>query len=157
MNPTPAALAWIDTYAAGLAGGWASNGNAAILAAANAATVANPVPQPTVPAGYTPQSLLSLLSATSAANVESFAGLQGLFDAINAANGPGILAALALLQASGKVQSSEVTAIEGAIAATVPSPSWPSKVGAAQAALGRPLDAADLAIARALYAPGTTS
>jgi hypothetical protein len=155
LNPTPAAIAWIDAYAAGLPGGWATNDDAAIVAAANAPAVANPVPQGTVPAGYTPASLLSLLSATSAANVESFAGLQGLFDAIGSADSPGILAALALLQASGKVQSTEVAAIQSALSATVPDPSWPSKIGAARSAIGRPIDSADVAETRSIHAPGT--
>jgi hypothetical protein len=155
VRPTPAARAWIDTYAAGLAGGFASNDDASIVAAANAETISNPSPQGTVPAGYTPQSLLALLSAASAANVEGFPGLQGLFDAIVSGNGPGIVAALALLQAGGKVQASEVSAIEAAIAATVPDPAWPAKIGAARAALGRPLDLDDVSETRAQFAPGT--
>jgi hypothetical protein len=155
VNPTPNAMAWINAYADGLSGGWASNNDAAIVASANAATIANPTPQGTVPAGYTPQSLLALLSATSAANLDGFAGLQGLFDAIGSGDSAGILSAVALLEATGKVQASEAAAIEAALSATVPDPSWPPKIGVAQASIGRPVDAADVAEARAIHAPGT--
>lgn len=149
MNPTPDAIAAIATFVAGLSGGWTGNTDAQVVAAANDPAVANPAPQGQVPAGYSAASLLALLSQASAANVESFPGISRLFDDILAQDSPRVLATIALMSASGRILSSEATAMTAAVTATQADPSWQSQIGWAQANLGRPLDLADSAAARA--------
>ena len=149
MNPTPAAIAAIDIFVAGLAGGWASNTDAQVVTAANNPTVANPAAQGQIPAGYSAASLLGLLSQSSAQNVESFPGIAQLFADIVSQNTPSVLAAVSLMLASGRILSSEASAIGTAVVAIQPDPAYQSHVGWAQANLGRPLDLYDSATARA--------
>jgi hypothetical protein len=150
MNPSPAAIAAINTYVGGLAGGWVGNTDAQIATAANTPAIANPTPQGTVPTPFTFTSLLGSLSQSSAANVESFPGVSDLYNDIIAQNGPRVLAAIALMSASGRILSAEATAMTTTINATELDPTWPAQVGWAQANLGRPLDANDSAVARAI-------
>lgn len=148
MNPSPAATAWIQGYVTANFGGWSGVSNAQVLAAVNAPSIANPVAQATVPRAYTFASLLGLLSQASAANIESFPALSKLFDDILAQNSANVLAAIALMGASGRIQSSEATALTAAVNATQLDPSWPSQISPAQANLGRPADIEDISAAR---------
>jgi hypothetical protein len=61
-----------------------------------------------------------------------------------------VLAAIALMTASGRILSSEATAMTATVNATELDPSWPAQVGWAQVNLGRPLDLSDSATARAI-------
>lgn len=157
MRPTATALEWINYYASSLAGGWASNSNAAILTAANNPTVANPVPQATVAKPFTLTQVLGSLSAASQANLKGFAGFEGLRNDVNANNIASCVAwAEYLAGGAAIITSTEAASILAIVQATQPDPTYQAKIGAAQAALGRPLDSGDLAVARPLYAPGTT-
>jgi hypothetical protein len=149
MNPSDTAIAWIKSYVASLSDSWAGNTDRDVVTAANTPSIANPAPQGTVPKPYTAASLLGLFSQASAASVEGFPALQGLFDAISAQDGASIAAAVALLEASGRVQPSEAAAITAAVTATEPDPSYPALIGAAQSHIGRTLDIDDVATARA--------
>jgi hypothetical protein len=150
MNPSPAAIAAINTYVGGLSGGWAGNTDAQIVTAANTPAIANPTPQGTVPTPFTFATLLGSLSQSSAANVESFPGISDLYNDIIAQNSARVLAAIALMTASGRILSSEATAMTATVNATELDPSWPAQVGWAQVNLGRPLDLSDSATARAI-------
>ena len=156
MNPTPDARTWIDAFASGLAGGWAGNDDAAVVGAANNATVANPAKQGTVPVPYTFAALLGSLSQASAANVEAFPGISSLYADILAQNSPHVLAAIQLMGASGRITSGEASAMTATVGATQPDPSYRPQIGQALANLGRPLDVADVAMTRNQYASGTT-
>ncbi len=155
-RPTATALDWINFYATSLAGGWAGNTDAAILTAANAATIANPASQATVPKPFTLTQVLGVLSAASQANLKAFAGFAGLRDDVNANNVSACVVWAAYLAGGAAIiTSAEESAILAIVEATQPDPTYPAKIGAAQAAIGRPLDSDDLAVARPIYAPGT--
>lgn len=155
MYPSPAAASWIDGFAAGLSGGWAANTDAAIVAAANAATVDNPAPQGTVPKPYTFGDLVGQLDATAAANLCGMAGLDTLIAQINSSDATAAARWVGLLELAGKIAPAQGSAMLAIVRATEPDPSWPPRIGAAQAALGRPVDAADVSEARDQHAPGT--
>lgn len=149
MRPSPAAINWIKAFASSLPGGLAGNTDEQVVAAANAATVANPTPQGTAPKPYGFADLLGVLSQASVANVEAFPGISQLYDDTAVRANPRVLAAIALMSAAGRVTAAEASAMRAVVNATLADPSWPAKIGAAQANLGRALDTEDSATARA--------
>lgn len=149
MNPSPAAVTWIQSYVTGLTGSWSGNTDRAVVAAANTPSVTNPQSAPTVQTPYTAVSLLSLLSSGSAANLVTFPAIHDLFADIASTNSAAVLDAVALLVTASRITSSEATAITAAVTATEPQPGWPAQIGVAQANLGRVLDTSDVAAARA--------
>lgn len=148
MNPSPAAVAAIQTYAAALSGGWAGNADDAILAAANAPSVANPTPQPTVAKPYTYVDLLGHLSAGSIAKLVVLPSLPTIVDSINAGNLLACQRWIATLVAGAIITGDEATALGGVMAATEPDPAFPARISWAEADIGRPLDLSDISEAR---------
>lgn len=148
MNPTPQAIAKIQAYVAAMSGGW-SNSDAAILAAYNTPTIANPTPQATVLVPYTSSTLLGDLSAASAANVAAFPAIDQLYADIESNNTPRVAATVALLALGERITSAEATTINGVLTATQPDPTWQSQISQAQSDLGRVADEDDIAAARA--------
>jgi len=149
MNPSPAAITWIQGYVEALTGSWSGNTDRTVVSSANSPTITNPQSAPTVPVPYTAAGLLSLLSSGSIANLAAFPAIHDVFDDVAAQNTPNLLAAVGLLEAAGKITINEAAAITSALTATEPQPGWPAQIGAAQANLGRLLDASDVAMARA--------
>ena len=148
MNPSHAAIAWIQAQVAAMSGAWAGNTNAQIVAALNTPSIANPVPQGKVPVPYTAAGLLGLLSPGSITNLASFPAIHDLFADIEAQSTVAIGDAVALLAAAGKITTAEATAVNAALAATEPDPTWQSQISLAQANLGRPVDLFDVEAAR---------
>lgn len=149
MNPTPQAIAAIETYVAGLSGGWAGNTDSQVATAANLPAVANPAPRATVPTPFTLAGLLGQLGSASLEHLASFTGLAQLQADVNAQNIPNCVAWCGFLAAAAVITSGEAAAIAAIVTATELDPSWPVTVGWAQATIGRPLDLNDSAIARA--------
>lgn len=150
MNPSPVAIALINTYVTGLPGGWAGNTDAQVVAAANLASVANPVPQGTIFTPFTLASLAASISASSRSNLKSFAALDSLIADINANNIANCLAWWTVLAGMAVITSAEATALTATVQATELNPAWPAQVGWAQANLGRPMDIYDSQIARVI-------
>jgi hypothetical protein len=149
MNLSPAGITAVNTYVAGMAGGWTGNADATILAAVNNPTIANPAAQGTVPAGYSVTSLLGLLSTGSLSSLRTFPALTQLSQDIASNNSGNVLVAVEALAAFGDITSAEATAVAGAVNATVADPSYEAHIGWAQANLGRALDLNDIEEARA--------
>jgi hypothetical protein len=149
MNPSPAAITWIRTFGSTVSGGWASNTDAEVVTAANTPSTTNPVAQATVAKPYTVSGLLGLLSQASLVNVYEFPAVHDLFVDIEGQSTAAVLDAVSLLLGSGKILSSEATALNAALLATQIDPSWTSQISAAQANLGRNIDTYDSAAARA--------
>ncbi len=147
MNPTPGQIAAIRAYVAGLSGAW-NNTDAQIRAAIAASSVANPVQQATVPKPYTATGLLGVLSTQSQGNLVVFPAIHDLLVDIQTQDSANVLAAVSLLAATGKITSAEATAIQSAVTATEPDPSWTSTVTWDLANLGRPIDDFDIEAAR---------
>lgn len=148
MNPTADAIATIRAYVAGLPGAW-SNTDDQVVAAANAATIANPAPQGAIPRPFTMGDVLGKLSAPSLQALRSFAGLEGLRSDVNGQALAACVEWCAYLPGAGVITPDEAAGILGVVEATIPDPSYQAQIGWARHTLGRPLDAADVATARA--------
>ncbi len=149
MNPTPTAIAAIDTQVSNIAGGW-TNTDAELVAALNNPTVTNPSPQGAVPTPFTMLQLFAVLSSGSETNVRALAYLPNILADVAANNVANCLAWVDLL-AGGNVPAisgGEATALNAIISATEPTPGYQSLIGWAQANLGRAVDAFDVAAAR---------
>lgn len=159
MNPSPAQVASIKGFVAGLAGGW-GNTDAQIRAAMAATTVANPTPQATVGKPYTASTVLGS-GQISAASVGKLLTLPS-FDAsvIPLLNLPAKAAAdTASLAAwaGAYLEGGTITQAEhdylaapttGVFNLTEPDPSWTASVPWDVGTLGRPVDDFDLETAR---------
>lgn len=154
MNPSSSAIASIQAFVGTLAGGWSSNTDVQILAAIQAAKVANPVTtQPTIPKPYTFADVMGCLSAASVVNIRSLPTSTALITAINARDSVSITNWLGALQAGTPlITSAEATAVLAVVNATEPDPSWTAQVAWDIGTLGRAADVADIHAAR--IAPG---
>ena len=114
----------------------------------NAASVANPVPQATIPTPYTLAQFISALSAGSLTNLKTLSWLYNLAQDIGLMNTPSVLIDLQLLKATGVILAAEYTTLSTAVNSTELDPSWPAQVGWAQANIGRPVDLNDIATVR---------
>ena len=149
IGATPAEITAIQSFVAGLSGGW-TNSTDAIYSAMAGATVPNPVtPAPQVPAGYTIGSLTALLSASSLATLRGYPGLADVGTAVAAQQSAVVLNHVAGVLALGFITSAEASAITAAVDATVADPTWTSTVSWLVA---NPITKADIETAR--FAPG---
>jgi hypothetical protein len=169
LNPSPAAIALIDTYVTGLSGGWAGNTDSQILAAINAPVTANRTAQGTVPATFTADSILSsgVISAASVAKLLALPSYdstvipllnQATKSATDVTNLNGWATAYFM---AGALQQSEFDALAapaphttagvatGLFNQTVADPTYQSQLSWAQVNLGRPADENDIATVRA--------
>jgi hypothetical protein len=157
MNPTPAAITTIRTKVSALSGGWAGNADNALLATAlNTEQVDNPVAQPTVPRVMYESELAAILSDPTKDSDPTNGSLAKLLNWTNfglvkadivANNLVGIALWATELELLGILTSAQKAAVQ-AYTEPIPDPNWTAQVSWAQANLGRPVDAADIAAAR---------
>lgn len=143
MNPSPAAIQWICEQSPD----WQQS-DAALADALNGVLVPNPAPAPLVPVHTTAVTLLPLLSQESLGKLEA----ANLLTTINAAIGFGRMWEVGnWVQYGvfrGHISPEEAEALAQALALTHPDPSHPAQVPQTLLAIGRLLDADDLAAAR---------
>lgn len=143
-NPTPAAIAAIRGHVAD----WAPT-DAEIAAALNTATEPNPVPQGTVPRYLLTADVLGLLSPASVGALFDSGNLPDMRDTIVAQDREGVVTWAAAALLAGKINQAEHDAVAAMAQETVPDPAWQAEVSWAVLTLGRAVDAADIAAARA--------
>lgn len=143
MNASPAAIASIQAQVTD----WTQS-DAAIVAALNAPSVANPVPQPTIPTPFTIGEIFGMASAPSLVKLAAVPFLPDVRNLILANDRSGCAIYTNLFLVSGTILQSEHDAIMGVLAATQPDPSWAAQISWAEANLGRQVDAFDIAASR---------
>lgn len=147
MNPNPNQIAWIRSFVATLPDGWETP-DAAIVEAANAATVPNPNSQPTVAKPFTAADLIGNLDPAAIARLRSFPSLPRVLDDVAKNDVAGCNLWLTMLLVAQDVNQAQHDAMAAVVNATWGDPSWRPQVGAAEAAIGRPLDQHDTLAAR---------
>jgi hypothetical protein len=150
MNPSPQAIALINTYVVSLSGAWAGNTDAAIVAAANLANVTNPVAQTTIPTPFTAVGLFSQISVASRTNLKTFTALDALLEDVFNQNIPHCLQWWGILSGVAVITAAEATTLTTAVNATELNPAYQALVSWAEINLGRPLDLNDAMTARFL-------
>jgi hypothetical protein len=154
MNPSPAAVAWVQAQNPS----WSTQTDAQIAVTLNAATADNPLEQGQVAVVIDESALLAKLidpSNGSLAKLLNWPNFDLLKADIDAGNVVGIEKWCAVLSATDPgtatspfITQGEAAAIVAYVTSTVADPDWASTVPAPVAALGRSLDAADVAVAR---------
>lgn len=166
-NPTPAAVAAIKSKVAAL-GGFAALTDAQVVAALNAADVANPAPQGTVPKPFQATDVGAIVSSATLAGILAIPAfemtIRPMLDNPNPKDSDTILRLnqwAAELFKAGKLTQSEFDALaaptpgtttgaaEGLFNQAVADPSYQPQLSWATVNLGRPVDTADSAYARA--------
>lgn len=145
-HPSPAAVTAIRAHVSD----WTPT-DAQIVAALNTPAIANPTPQPSIPAPLTEDGLAGLLTDATNGSIARLVNYvnYGLVQAdILAGNRARIGGWAGKLAVAGIITVGEATAIGAALAATVPDPAWPALISWAVANLGRPVDADDVATSR---------
>lgn len=145
-SPSAAAVAWIKAQKPDF-----TQTDAAIAAALNAETAANPLPHPTVPSILDEAPIMALLTDpanNSIGKLMSWVNLPLLFADIAAQARARVVVWVKTLPLSGLITASESTAILSYLNTPVPDPSYQATVSAPVAAIGRPLDAEDIEAAR---------
>lgn len=142
-NPSPAAIAWIQSAVAD----W-SLSDAAIAMALNARMVANPADRPIVPLPFAVGDLLGVLDSGAMGNLGHHPSLPRILDDIAAMNRPGLMMWVTTLAAAGDITAPQRTALEAILAATGPDPAWPNEVPEPVVHIGRLVDPDDIAAAR---------
>lgn len=148
MNPSPAAVAWIQGQVGAMSGAW-TNTNAQIVTTLNTTLAANPTPQATVPKPYTVQTVMGALAASSQKNVAGYVSLSAVLDSVNAGDTPGVLTWASVLEMLGLITSTDVSAVQSLVTATELDPTWQSQLPISVINLGRLVDQYDVQAARA--------
>jgi hypothetical protein len=140
-SPSPEAIALIRARVAD----W-SPGDAAIAADLNGPAADNPSPQGQTPRPFTAIDLLGAIDPTRRAAVKPLLGpIRPDLDAQDARAIVGWAESLLLI---GDLQQADVDALIAVVTATEPDPAWTARLSWAQADLGRPADAEDVAASR---------
>jgi len=147
-NPSPAAVAWLRAQVAD----WAPD-DAALATALNAALAPNPGARPELERPMDALSLIAKLSQESLTHVEGANLLVEINRAIAARERVTVQRWVTYCYARGHITEAEHTAIQTELAEQLPDPEWSAEVPAPVAALGRTVDADDLAAARAAEDP----
>lgn len=147
MNPSPAAITWIQTQVGAMAGTW-TNTNAQIVTTINGTLAANPTPQATVPKPYSVQSVMAALSTTSQKNVAGYVSLAAVLASVNEGDSVGVMTWANVLESLGLITTTDVTAVEGVVTATQPDPTWQAELPISVINLGRLIDQYDVQAAR---------
>ena len=147
-NPSPSVITALDAKVPTLSGGWTGNTDAAIAGLLNATSIANPLPQATVPKPFTVAQVFGLLSGASVANLKTVPYVPDIRDKVQANDIPGCVLYLNLLLAGSVITQAEHDLILAAVTATQPDPSYQAQISWAVATINRPIDAADVAAAR---------
>jgi hypothetical protein len=165
VTPTPAAMVLINGLVNAVSGGWAGNGDVALVAALNSPTSPNPTPQGTIYTPFTVMQVENLLTSTDLAAVlelPEFGGDQGMLNLLEetpqtAETVTELNDWAESLAAANKITSTELSALQSLFNATESDPSWPATVPTISlpSQLGRLCDIADIAATRAVYAPET--
>ncbi len=143
MNPSPAAIAAIRAQVTD----WTPN-DTTIAANLNAPTVANPVSQATVSKPFGPADLIGCLDAATLSKLTGKPTIVAIVQAALVQDRPTLTALVALGVAAGDLTTTQQSAIDAVLAASIPDPSWQAQIGWAQANLGRPVDSSDIAASR---------
>jgi hypothetical protein len=122
--------------------------DAAIAAALNTATLANPIPAATVAKPFSVRDMMSSLDAAALGKIYNLPSLPRLLDDIEAGDLVRLENWLALLQAGGTLTAAQAATLSGMIHATMPDPSWSAQISWAVANVGRAVDFQDVADAR---------
>lgn len=147
MNPSAPAVAAIVARVATIPGGFPGNSDAQLAGFLNAPTVANPAPQAQVPRPFTASDLVSAAAPSSRQALGPV--LSGAAAAlIVGQDAPHLAAGLDALALVGTITAVDQAAMKAVLAQTLPDPAYRPQLGWAEATLGRPVDAADLAAAR---------
>lgn len=142
-NPTPAAIAAIQARVSD----WSPT-DAEIAAALNAATEINATPQELVPKALTVEALMGVLSPEAVAHFYQHPSWGLMRDDVRAQNRVGVATWTAAAFAAGRIAQADHDAVAAELAAQVDDPDWSAMVSWAVLALGRPVDARDVAAAR---------
>jgi hypothetical protein len=145
VNPSPAAVNLIRSEVSD----W-SPSDPAIVAELNTPSIPNPTSRGTVPVPLSVAAVLGALSQASIMNL--FTKGSGIVptirDDLNAQDRNACALWAQGLAESSIITSGELGALQAVLTATQLDPSWPAQISWAQANLGRPVDAADVAAAR---------
>jgi len=142
-NPTPAAVTWLRSQVTD----WAPD-DASLAAALNAELSANPAVCPQVPRPMDALSLIAHLSPESCAKLEGAQLITEVNRAIAAAERETVQRWVIYSGSRGHITPDEYAALLAELAEQVPDPEWSAEVPAPVVALGRTVDADDLAAAR---------
>lgn len=143
-NPTPAAVTWLCAQVTD----WALD-DAALAMALNATLVENPVFCPQIPRPMDALSLIAHLSPESCAKLEGAQLITEVNRAISASERETVQRWVTYSVSRGHITTDEYGALMGELAELIPDPEWSAEIPVSVAALGRPVDADDLAAARA--------
>lgn len=144
MNPSPQAVAAIRSAVAD----WTPD-DAAIAASLNAPSIPNPDPQGQVPRPCLESTLFPLLSPASAVKVSAHPNFAVIKADIDGGNRAGLIGMWCPVLVGGAyITQPECDAIMAYLQGTDPDPAWPAQISWAQANLGRPVDASDIAASR---------
>jgi hypothetical protein len=150
MNPSPTAITAIQTFvASSISGGW-SNGDAEILAALNAPSIANAAAAAQVPVPYGWATLQSNLSAASKGNLLANPNFDTMLTDVNANNTANVVGWIDVISTAtpALVTSAEATSMLAVVNATQPDPNFQPLLPWAIVNLFRLADAGDVSSAR---------
>jgi hypothetical protein len=146
VNISPAAIAAIRDHVSD----WSPD-DATILESLNAATVANPSPQPDIAKPVAESTFLTALTDTenqSLGKLLNWVNFGMVKADIEASNRVGIGLWCQVLPMLGLITAGEAAAIAADLSATIPDPSWPALVSWSSIHIGRDLDLSDIAASR---------
>lgn len=147
MNPTPAAIDWIRSFAATLEGGW-SLSDSAIVAAANAPSIPNPVPQPTRDKAFTFSEFMAALDQATIKTVSDYGTFSDVRRDIEMNNRGACALWIQLFVVRGELTTQQAAALTAIISATEPDPDWRPMISVAEQNIGRMVDVYDVKEAR---------
>ena len=150
MNPTKAEIAVIQSFMHDI-GGWYL-GNGEILGSMKATTVCDGPDPADVPRPYTIAEIFAALTPDSVADVESYPAFYELTLDIKQNNSTAVLAAFEAMAALNRITADELAGVAAIVNATVPNPDHSFFMPWDHAKLGRPVDTADINVAR--HSPG---
>lgn len=147
FQPSPAAITAVIAFVQARPNGFADD-DATILAALNAPSISNPIPQPTVRKDWNLSQLFGMVSAASLGNISKLPYLEAVRSDLDNHDYDRVIGWAQLITAGGTITPTELGTIETNLTATEPDPSWAAQVSWAQVNLGRDARAEDVQAAR---------
>lgn len=142
-NPSPAAIALIREQVTD----WSPD-DATIVADLNAPSIANPTPQPTIAKPFAARDLMGVLDSAAKTKLLTLPSLARLLDDIEAGAIEPLENWAGMLATGSIITQEQAGSLMAVLHATETDPNWPEQISWAEAVIGRPVDADDIAAAR---------